>query len=232
MRLFNQTSAETTNLFNALNAIEPPETRTYVFARLLPFELEVMQARLKYWAGDHMAYLDALSALLKKCRTQCRQAGGDATLVPMWKERGARVALILATQMVEMQVRHFLGPVIASLPCAQEMTAAARLIEPLCLQDGVSSPPLRSAVARIYLQGGDIPLAARHFAAVEADPAASTALKTMNAALLAAAEGNWTEAGARFRMVLEEDAANYVVRPPHVHDPLSVVLINGFDVGD
>ncbi|KJA28064.1 hypothetical protein HYPSUDRAFT_62454 [Hypholoma sublateritium FD-334 SS-4] len=194
MRLFNQTSAETTNLFNALNAIEPPETRTYVFERLLPFELEVMQARLKYWVGDHMAYLDALSALLKKCRMQCRQAGSDATLVPMWKERGARVALILATQMVEMQ----------------EMTAAARLIEPLCLQDGVSSPALRSAVARIYLQGGNIPLAARHFAAVEADPAASPALKTMNAALLAAAEGDWTEARTRFRMVLEEDAANYV----------------------
>ena len=223
MRLFNQTSAETTNLFNALNAIEPPETRTYVFTRLLPFELEVMQARLKYWAGDHMGYLDALSALLKKCRTQCRQTRGDATLVPMWKERGARVALILATQMVDMQVRSLPAPVLTSLPCVQEMTAAARLIEPLCFQDGVSSPPLRSAVARIYLQGGNIPLAARHFAAVEADPTALPALKTMNAALLAAAEGDWTEASARFRMVLEEDAANYVVRPPRVSSTVRCV---------
>ncbi len=38
----------------------------------------------------------------------------------------------------------------------------------------------------------------------------------MNAALLAAAEGDWTEASARFRVVLEEDAANYVVCPPRV----------------
>lgn len=104
LRLFNQTSAECTNLFTVLDAIDPPETRAYVFDRILPFELEVMQTRLKYWAGDHMGYLDALSALLKKCRTKCRQSGDDATLVPMWKERGARVCLILASQMVEMKV--------------------------------------------------------------------------------------------------------------------------------
>jgi len=71
-----------------------------------------MQTRLKYWAGDHMGYLDALAALLKKCRLKCRAASkavkegtlSDETVVPMWKERGARVALILASQMVEMKV--------------------------------------------------------------------------------------------------------------------------------
>lgn len=87
-----------------LNGIEPVETRVYIFERILPFELEVMQTRLKYWTGDHMGYLDTLNALLKKCRTKCRQARGDATLVPMWKERGARVALMIASQMVEMKV--------------------------------------------------------------------------------------------------------------------------------
>ena len=109
LRLFNQTSAECTNLFSVLTSIEPPESRAYVFDRVLPFELEVMHTRLKYWAGDHMGYLDALAALLKKCRSKCRvsaRAPGvtDESVVPMWKERGARVALIIATQMVEMKV--------------------------------------------------------------------------------------------------------------------------------
>ena len=55
-----------------------------------------------------MGYLDALYALLKKCRTKCRQSGNDPTLVPMWKERGARVCLIIASQLVEMKVRFLL----------------------------------------------------------------------------------------------------------------------------
>jgi hypothetical protein len=106
--LFNQTSAECTNLFTALNAIDSPEAREYIFERVLPFELEVIQTRLKYWAGDHMGYLDALSALLKKCRIKCRQSGFDPTLVPMWKERGARVSLIIAAQLIEMKVRFWI----------------------------------------------------------------------------------------------------------------------------
>ncbi|KIM44714.1 hypothetical protein M413DRAFT_360463 [Hebeloma cylindrosporum] len=196
LRLFNQTSAECTNLFTALNAIDPPEAREYVFERILPFELEVMQTRLKYWAGDHMGYLDALSALLKKCRIKCRQSGSDPTLVPMWKERGAKVCLIIASQMIEMK----------------EITAAAKLLEPLCKQGDISSPALRSSVGRIYLQGGNIQMAAKQFALVEADPGAEDTLKAMNAALLPSAEGDWIQASEKLREILEKDAENYVVR--------------------
>jgi hypothetical protein len=103
LRLFNQTSAECTNLFSVLSSIEPPSTRTYVFDRLVPFELEVMHARLKYWAGDHMSYLDALSALLRKCRTKARLAKSDNSIVAMWKERGSRICLIIASQLMEMK---------------------------------------------------------------------------------------------------------------------------------
>lgn len=111
LRLFNQTSAECTNLFSVLTSIEPPETRAYVFDRVLPFELEVMHTRLKYWAGDQMGYLDALAALLRKCKMKCRAAAKpsattDESVVPMWRERGARVALIMGSQMVEMKVRN------------------------------------------------------------------------------------------------------------------------------
>ncbi|KAF8202268.1 hypothetical protein BJ912DRAFT_1019185 [Pholiota molesta] len=155
LRLFNQTSAETTNLFTVLNGIEPMETRVYVFERILPFELE-------------------------KCRTKCRQARGDPTLVPMWKERGARC--------INEEALMFM---------VQEITAAAKLLEPLCHQDGISSPALRSSAA------------ARHFGVVEADASAPLTLKMMNAALLASAEGDWMEASERFKGILEQDADSY-----------------------
>lgn len=75
-----------------------------------------MHTRLKYWAGDHLGYLDALTVLLNKCRMKCRAATKaktgvlgssvaiDDSIAPMWKERGARVTLILASQLVEMKV--------------------------------------------------------------------------------------------------------------------------------
>ena len=89
-----------------LNAVEPPSAQEYLFDRILPFELEVMHARLKYWVGDSMSYLDALTALLKKCKLSSRISSqrGDEVSVAMWKERGARISLIIASQLVEMKV--------------------------------------------------------------------------------------------------------------------------------
>ena len=65
-----------------------------------------MQTRLLYWGGDHMGYLDALSALLSKCKGKAREAGRnkDETNASMWTERGSRIILIIASQMVEMKV--------------------------------------------------------------------------------------------------------------------------------
>ncbi|KAJ7066551.1 hypothetical protein C8F01DRAFT_1248551 [Mycena amicta] len=180
LRLFNQTTAECTNLFALLNGIEPAATRQWLFDRVLPFELEIMNARLKYWAGDHMGYLDALYALLRKCKTRSRRAGGDVSVVAMWKERGARVCLIMASQLVEMK----------------DYAAATKLLEPLCEQQEDSDPPtLRSAIARIYLQCGNLTKAAHHFeiAAAAAVSLESRAMVEMNAALMAAAEGDWVQ---------------------------------------
>lgn len=85
--------------------------RIHVFERILPFELEIMYARVKYWSGDHMGYLDALSALLRKCKRKTKEASAITQvesevqeMKDMWKERGARVSLILASQLVEMKV--------------------------------------------------------------------------------------------------------------------------------
>lgn len=51
-----------------------------------------------------MGYLDALNALLKKCRTKARMAKKDEVGRAMWQERGARVCLIIASQLIEMKV--------------------------------------------------------------------------------------------------------------------------------
>ncbi|KAG6865157.1 hypothetical protein C0991_004767 [Blastosporella zonata] len=194
LRLFNQTSAECTNLFVVLNAIEPLDAREWVFSRVLPFELEVMQARVKYWAGDHMGHLDALNALLRKCRSKARQEKTDPIAVSMWKERGARVCLIIASQLVEMK----------------DYRAATKLLEPLCKQGEASTVALRSSIGRIYLQSGEIHRAAKHFEIVSADPSAGQELKDMNAGLLACAGGDWATASRLFEESITRDANNFV----------------------
>ncbi|KAJ7255526.1 hypothetical protein B0H12DRAFT_1016341 [Mycena haematopus] len=194
LRLFNQTTAECTNLFSLLNAIEPVSTRTWLFERILPFELEVISARLKYWAGDHMGYVDALYALLRKCKIRSRRARGEPTAVAMWKERGARVCLIIVSQFMEMK----------------DFAAASKLLEPLCAQGEGTSAALRSAIARIYLQSGNLAMAAHHFTLVSQDADATPAMKDMNAALLAAAEGDWAHAGEILQTIILTEPDNYV----------------------
>ncbi len=103
LRLFNQASAEATNLSNALGSISPPSARTHVLEHVLPFELDVIYARVKYWAGDAQGYTDALGALLRRCRRRARIARLDADR-QMWIERAARVGLIAASQFIEIKV--------------------------------------------------------------------------------------------------------------------------------
>ena len=98
-------------------------------------------------------------------------------------------------------------------PSPKEITAAAKLLEPLCHQGDISNPALRSSVGRIYLEGGIIHSAAKHFSLVAADPTATEDMKRMNAALLASAEGQWMEASDNLKAILEKDSENYVVCP-------------------
>ena len=110
LRLFNQTQAECENLFSALSTLDPPEAREFILAKLLPFELEVLRARCTFWAGDHIGYLDEIVGLMKRCRFQARHVVGSGEArereKAMWVERGARMALIAASQLVEMNVSY------------------------------------------------------------------------------------------------------------------------------
>jgi trafficking protein particle complex subunit 12 len=72
---------------------------------------------------------------------------------------------------------------------------------------------MQSAVGRVYLQSGYIEMAVKHFSAVVQDPTAEPSLKTMNAALLAAAEGDWGKANQAFRQILDAEPDNYLASP-------------------
>jgi len=186
LRLFNQVSAECDNLFVALSSIEPPSAQTYVFNNVLPFELEVLQARSTYWSGDPFGYLDDVSILHRRCKLKAR-AAKNLTDAEMWKERGARMCLILASQLAEMK----------------DFTAAASLLEPL--YKASLSPVLLSAIARIYLQAGDLSSAAQLFEKVAANPDAEPSLQISNSAMLAAANGDWRASAELYSQLMSKD---------------------------
>ena len=90
----------------------------------------MLKAKVKYWSGDQMAYVDELTRLIMRCKVMSRKActgltvkvgttgvgasagegkgkkvkARDEVAIDMWKERGTRVCLILASQLIEMKV--------------------------------------------------------------------------------------------------------------------------------
>ncbi|KAG8883876.1 hypothetical protein FRB97_005714 [Tulasnella sp. 331] len=208
LRLFNQAAAECNNLFAVLRNIQPDLVRIYVLDSLLPFELEVTYARTRYWAGDPYGYLDELYALLRKCK-MCSKSATSATDIEMWKERAVRVGLIMASQLLEMK----------------DHTAAAALLLPLCNPTSPDAPPpsieLLSAVARIYMDSGDIESAEQLIRRVENDPSCDNTTKEINRALLASARLDWKTAVENLRSAIQREPGN-----PLVANNLSVVLLS------
>jgi len=204
LRLFNQTSAECTHLFSILASVQPRSSRTYLYERLLPFELEVMRARTKYWAGDALGYLDELTFLLKSCKRRARSARSEGER-EMWKERAVRIALIIASQLIEMK----------------DHAGAAKLLEPLCSQGSRPSAAILSCIGRIQLESGHVASATEYFRLAEEDPTCDQSTKEMNDALLSSANGNWTSAIQALRSVLEKEPDNAIA----IND-LAVALLN------
>ncbi|KAG8221016.1 hypothetical protein J3R82DRAFT_2525 [Butyriboletus roseoflavus] len=222
---------------------------------LHPFELTVFHARVHYWSGDPLGYVDALSRILGRCKERAREEGRvvaqrrerrvvvggdvegfsqseranedadeestddakvqgkeelDAVLVAaeanlsMWLERIARVCLILASQMIEMN----------------DYQAAINLLVPLCTYRvpptlvPTPSPTLHSALARIYLLSGNLRKAEEHFS-IATSAAGNSANRTdihivvMNTALLAAASGEWTRAEEALGELVAKNPGNF-----------------------
>ncbi|KAH8105499.1 hypothetical protein BXZ70DRAFT_530234 [Cristinia sonorae] len=194
----------------------------YIWENLLPFELEVLRAKSKYWEGDHMGYLDELSALLGKCKRSARRAGRggvkgktgarDDQAVGMWKERGARICLIMVSQLIEMK----------------DFPAATTLMESLLSSNSTPSPRLRAALARIHLQSGNLAAATEHFAKIADDPTSPRSLKVINTALLAGAEGDWDKAVTTLRTLVDADEGEEGVEEKERHvaaNNLAVALL-------
>ena len=111
----------------------------------------------------------------------------------------------------------------------QDYAAATALLEPLAAQQNQqeaksTNNDLRSALGRVYLQAGQLDKAEAHFAAIantntntdeedEAGTDTPETTKTLNAAFLASARGDWDTASRLLRGLVEQDEANYAVRP-------------------
>lgn len=99
----------------------------------------------------------------------------------------------------------------------QDYVAATSLLEGLCRSNSnendvpSSSPALRSAIARIFLQSGCLAKAAEHISFVERDPDADQSIKYVNNILLATAYGDWDKAAETAKKLLEKDGGNVVV---------------------
>ncbi|KAH7890846.1 hypothetical protein F5I97DRAFT_1800098 [Phlebopus sp. FC_14] len=216
LRLTNQASAECTNLFAVLNAVppqHPPSTAATTRGPSDPSGMSLFHARVHYWTGDTLGYVDALSGILGTCKERARILAIAEANLSMWLERTARVCLILASQLVEMK----------------DYQAAITLLTPLCTRRDPStkrpipSPAVYSAVGRIYLIAGNVPkavncfeIAASCYAPHKKDQNSSSEGErpqkdtvAMNDALLSAALGNWDKAEEALRGLLESEPENF-----------------------
>ncbi|KAJ1306582.1 hypothetical protein OPQ81_007582 [Rhizoctonia solani] len=130
MRLFNQATAECSNLFSVLNTISTPSARR----QIVPYELDVLHAQTMHWAGDPRGYLDQLVKLIRVCKSLARRDDKG-----IWTERGIRTGMMVVTQLVEMQ----------------DYSGALAILHPLAASP-TSPPEIRFALARIMMEAGDV----------------------------------------------------------------------------
>lgn len=85
-------------LFSAIGHLPPP-VRAHVYGRdLVPFSLELMLAKSR-------GGVDALSALLRRCKLAAKKAASDRPEdKQLWIERGMRVGVAMAGVLVDIGV--------------------------------------------------------------------------------------------------------------------------------
>ena len=70
-------------------------------------------------------------------------------------------------------------------------------------------------------------MAQHHLEIVAEDPNADESMKKMNAAILAAADGDWEDASNHLREILDKDDLNFVVRSSFFIMPGIDALVGG-----
>ncbi|KAF8673470.1 kinetochore assembly [Rhizoctonia solani] len=181
MRLFNQATAECSNLYSVLNAISPPSVRR----QIVPYELDVFYARTIYWSGDLKGYLDELTRLIRLCKSMARRDEKPGSW-GIWTERGMRTGMMVVTQLIEMQ----------------DYPGALSILRPLAIAPKAPSE-IRFALARIMMEAGDTKSVKLTLEGVETD--------AITQALEAAMLGRWEEAEEMLRKAHEDEKENGVV---------------------
>jgi len=192
------------DLWAALEAHED-NTRKYIFDIVLPFDLLVFRARTSYFVKDSYDYLDQLMALRKKCLSLVKTSP-DEELKEEWKERGVRMGLLIATQLIEMQ----------------DFKGAQKILDGLASTSGSKVPAqLLSALGRLLLESGQIVTAATYFQQSAACTDATVRNRNTDNALLKIAKGEWAKAIEFLNVVLNENPEDVVAL-----NSLSVVLLS------
>ncbi|QRV88651.1 TPR-like protein [Ceratobasidium sp. AG-Ba] len=200
MRLFNQATAECTNLYAVLGTVSPPALR-----RIVPYELDILRARTMYWSGDFRGYLDELVRLVRMCKRATRSGGGaKGTIGAVWAERGTRTGMMIVTQLIEMQ--DYVGALTMLRPLADSHDA---------------SPELLFALARIAMESGNSASAHALASRVVANPGVDGSTESLTRALEAAMIGRWGDAEEVLKEAWQKDRENAVIA-----NNLAVVLLS------
>ncbi|CAE6369073.1 unnamed protein product [Rhizoctonia solani] len=195
MRLFNQATAECSNLYSVLNTISPPSIRR----QTVPYELEVFHTRTMYWSGDLRGYLDELTRLIRVCKSMARRDEKPGSW-GAWTERGMRTGMMVVTQLIEMQ----------------DYPGALEILRPLAMSPKAPSE-IRFALARIMMEAGDTKSVKLALEGMETD--------AITKALEAAMIGRWEEAEEVLRKAHEDEKDNGTDELIQVINNLAVVLL-------
>ncbi|KAI9490515.1 hypothetical protein BDB00DRAFT_768736 [Zychaea mexicana] len=191
--------------FEFHNAIPKQQQDSSSSGSMVPFELRILAARLPAWLKYPLVALERLTMLAVHCKKVVVNSISmmHAKEMGPWRQREAQVYLVMATQMMEMN----------------DYTGAASTMEMVSKQfgtkkDGKQDLDILSALGRLYLQLGDIESAEKIYGQVDKEGSQNEAIVEtvqMNRAFLLMAKGEWNQAAAVLRGILEANKENLLV---------------------
>ncbi len=207
MRLFNQASAESANLWTVLGDMHAAGDSQDAINSCIPFELLLLRARAKVWANDPYEYLDELASLLRVCKMRAKHPATSGNR-SIWKDHACRINLLIAGQLLDLQVRVGISVLLLADEHFQDFRGARKVLNTL-LGTGPPSQALLSAMIRTSLQSGEVGLARESTLAKL--PNGETSTDGSILALQATAEGRWDDAVAILQALLVQDNENLTV---------------------